>query len=85
VALLRQIAAEPDESGPDPVHGYFSVGEPRADALARLAEMGEDGRAALQAMYRNGEGRSPQAKIILQQMAEREFPVTDMRRRLTAP
>ncbi|HEX8830218.1 MAG TPA: hypothetical protein VF705_03580, partial [Longimicrobium sp.] len=56
---------------------YFSVGEQRALALARLSEMGEEGRTTLQAMYRSGEAISPQARIILQSMAERGFPVAD--------
>ncbi|HET7462277.1 MAG TPA: hypothetical protein VFJ82_13575 [Longimicrobium sp.] len=80
IALLREAASEPDDRGPDPVHGYFTVGEPRTDALAQLALMGEQGRAALEAMHRRGEARSPQARIILEQMAREGFPVTDAQR-----
>ena len=76
-ALLRSIAAEHDSRGPDPVHGYVTVGEPRVEALARLAEMGETGRTVLQEMYRRGEARSPQARMVLEQMARRGFPVAD--------
>lgn len=81
VALLRAVAAEPDDRGPDPVHGYFSVGEPRADALAQLAKLGEEGRAALREMHRSGEAKSPQARIILDQMAREGFPVTGVAHR----
>jgi hypothetical protein len=81
-AFLRTVAAEADPtndgSGP---HGYFSVGDPRTEALSRLAEMGAEGRAVLQAMHRSGEARSPQARAILARMAQRGFPVIDARRR----
>lgn len=82
-AFLRTVAAEPDPNGPDPVHGYFSNGDLRIQALARLSEMGEDGAAALRAMHRSGEARSPQAKILLDDMARRGFPVRDLRRALS--
>jgi hypothetical protein len=83
VAFLRSVAAGPDLNGPDPVHGHFSNGDPRTEALARLSEMGEDGAAALRAMHRSGEARSPQARIILDDMARRGFPVRDLRRALS--
>jgi hypothetical protein len=77
-ALLRSIAAQPDPgnngTGPE---GYFSVGDPRTEALAGLSKMGAEGRAVLQAMYRGGEAASPQARITLEHMAQRGFPVTD--------
>jgi len=77
-ALLRSIAAQPDPSnngtGPE---GYFSVGDPRTEALAGLSKMGAEGRAVLQAMHRGGEAASPQARITLEYMAQRGFPVTD--------
>jgi hypothetical protein len=81
-AFLRTVAAEADPtndgSGP---HGLFSVGDPRTEALSRLAEMGAEGRAVLQAMHRSGEARSPQARATLARMAQRGFPVIDARRR----
>jgi len=79
-AFLRSIAAEPDTSAGTGPHGYFSHGDPRTEALARLAEMGEEGRAVLQAMHRSGEARSPQARIMLDNMARRGFPVRDLAR-----
>jgi hypothetical protein len=79
-AFLRTIAAEADTSGGQGPHGYFSHGDLRIEALARLAEMGEEGRAVLQAMHRSGEGRSPQARAILESMARRGFPVGEARR-----
>lgn len=80
-AFLRSVAAEPDSSAGMGPHGYFSHGDPRIEALARLAEMGEEGRAVLQAMHRSGEARSPQARITLDGMARRGFPVRDAARR----
>jgi hypothetical protein len=77
-AFLRSLAVEPDSSGGNGVEGYFSIGDPRTEALARLAEMGEEGRAVLQAMHRSGEARSPQARMILDDMARRGFPVRDI-------
>lgn len=82
-AFLRSVAAEPDLNGPDPVHGYFTSGDPRTQALARLSEMGEEGAAALRAMHRSGGARSPQARIVLDDMARRGFPVRDLRRALS--
>ena len=81
-AFLRSLAAEADSTntGMGP-HGYFSHGDPRTEALARLAEMGEEGRAVLQAMHRGGEARSPQARVTLENMARRGFPVRDAARR----
>lgn len=79
-AFLRAIAAEPDSSSGRGPHGYFSHGDPRTEALARLAEMGEVGRAVLQAMHRSGEARSPQARITLDNMAQRGFPVREIAR-----
>jgi hypothetical protein len=80
-AFLRTVAAERDTSTRvSPVHGHFTQGDLRTAALARLAEMGDDGRAVLQAMHRNGEARSPQARIVLDDMARRGFPVIDVRR-----
>ncbi|HEX6746654.1 MAG TPA: hypothetical protein VF092_05110 [Longimicrobium sp.] len=40
IALLRSVASEPDpgNDGRGP-HGYFSLGDPRTEALARLTEM----------------------------------------------
>jgi hypothetical protein len=82
ISFLRALAREPDDAndGTGP-HGYFSFGDPRTEALARLAEMGEDGRTVLQAMYRSGEVRSPQGRIMLEDMARRGFPVHDARPR----
>ena len=84
IGLLRSIASEPDPnndgSGP---HGYFSYGDPRTEALARLTEMGEEGRAVLRAMHSSGEVRSPQGRIMLDDIAKRGFPVRDVRARLT--
>ena len=79
-AFLRSLAAEPDTTTRFGPEGYFAFGDPRAEALARLAEMGEEGRAVLQAMHRSGEARSPQARIILDDMARRGFPVRDIAR-----
>jgi hypothetical protein len=81
-AFLRTLAIAPDpgNGGMGP-HGYFAVGDPRAEALSRLAEMGAEGRAVLQAIHRSGEARSPQARAILARMAQRGFPVIDARRR----
>jgi hypothetical protein len=80
-ALLRVIASEadPTNDGRGP-HGLFSVGDPRTEALSRLAEMGAEGRAVLQAMHQSGEARGPQARAILARMAHRGFPVIDARR-----
>lgn len=77
-ALLRSIASEPDpgNDGMGP-HGYFSIGDLRTEALWGLAAMGEEGRAVLQAMHRSGEAKSPQARVVLDSMARRGFPVTD--------
>ncbi|MBB4637772.1 hypothetical protein [Longimicrobium terrae] len=83
VGFLRSVAAEPDLNGTDPIHGLFTNGDRRTQALARLSEMGEDGAAALRAMHRSGEAKSPQAKIILNDMARRGFPVRDLRRALS--
>jgi hypothetical protein len=80
-AFLRTIAAEPDTSGGRGLHGHHSPGDRRIEALARLAEMGEEGRAVLQAMHRSGEARSPQARTILEHMARRGFPASDAARR----
>jgi len=82
-ALLRSIAREPDDAndGTGP-HGYFSYGDPRTEALSRLSEMGEEGRAVLQAMHRSGEVRSPQGRIWMEEFARRGFPVEDTRERL---
>jgi hypothetical protein len=80
VSFLRAVAASPDSRAPHPVHGYSTHGEPRAWALARLAEMGTEGQSALRAMHRGGEARSPQARTILDGMAARGFPVVDARR-----
>jgi len=82
-ALLRSIAREPDDAndGTGP-HGYFSYGDPRTEALSRLSEMGEEGRAVLQAMHRSGEVRSPQGRIWMEEFAHRGFPVQDTRERL---
>jgi hypothetical protein len=80
-AFLRSIAAEADTTNRwQPVHGYFTQGDLRTAALARLSEMGDEGRAVLQAMHRSGEARSPQARIVLEDMARRGFPVIDVRR-----
>ena len=76
-ALLRSIAAEPD---PRPRLSDDPVPDPRLEALNSLAEMGEEGRAVLQAMHRSGEARSPQARQALEYMAGRGFPVRDVRR-----
>lgn len=77
-ALLRTIASQPDTTndatGPE---GYLSVGDPRTEALAGLSQMGQEGRAVLQAMYRSGQAASPQSRITLEHMAQRGFPVTD--------
>lgn len=83
VVFLRTIAAQSDLNRPDPVHGYFTVGDLRIQALARLSEMGDEGAVALRAMHRSGEARSPQAKLILDDMARRGFPVRDLRRTLS--
>jgi hypothetical protein len=82
-ALLRSIAREPDDAndGTGP-HGYFSYGDPRTEALSRLSEMGEEGRAVLQAMHRSGEVRTPQGRIWMEEFARRGFPVEDTRERL---
>lgn len=80
-AFLRSVAAEPDTSSAMGPHGYFSHGDLRTHALARLAEMGEEGRAVLQAMHRSREARSPQARLVLDDMARRGFPVRDIARR----
>jgi hypothetical protein len=80
-AFLRTIAAEPDTTRGHPIHGHFSHGDLRIEALARLAEMGEEGRAVLQAMHGSGEARSPQARTILEHMARRGFPASDAARR----
>ena len=81
-ALLRSIAA-----GPDPFAGQRPdpIGDDRVEALHRLSEMGEEGRAVLQAMHRNGEARSPWARTVLEQMARRGFPVRDLRRERATP
>jgi hypothetical protein len=76
-ALLRAVAAEADPVALRP----DLIGDDRAEALARLSEMGEDGRAVLREMHRSGEARSPQARAILEDMARRGFPVRDIRRR----
>lgn len=77
--LLRSIASEPDRgnNGTGP-HGYFSVGDLRTEALAGLASMGDEGRTVLQAMRRDSSRMSPQARIVLENMAQRGFPVTDV-------
>ena len=80
-AFLRSVAAEPDTSSGSGPHGYFSHGDPRTEAVARLAEMGEEGRAVLQAMHRSREARSPQVRTLLDDMARRGFPVRDIARR----
>lgn len=77
-AFLRSIAAEPDTSSGIGPHGYFAMGDPRTEALARLAEMGEEGRAVLQAMHRNRDAHSPQVRLRLENMARRGFPVRDI-------
>lgn len=78
-ALLRTIASQPDPGNNGTgVEGYFGVGDPRTGALAGLSEMGQEGRAVLQAMYRSGEAASPQARVTLEHMAQRGFPVTDL-------
>jgi hypothetical protein len=79
-AFLRSIAAEPDTGSGTGPHGYFAIGDPRTEAVARLAEMGEEGRSVLQAMHRNREARSPQVRIMLDDMARRGFPVRDIAR-----
>ena len=78
LALLRSVAAEQDTTTPMGPEGYFGFGDLRIAALSRLAEMGEEGRAVLQAMHRSGEARSPQARMILDDMARRGFPVRDI-------
>ena len=80
-AFLRSNAVEPDTSAEMGPHGYFSHGDPRTEAVARLAEMGEEGRSVLQAMHRNREARSPQVRGMLDDMARRGFPVRDIARR----
>jgi hypothetical protein len=81
LAFLRSVAAEEDTTTPSVVEGYFGYGDLRIWALDRIAEMGEDGRAVLQAMHRSGEVRSPQARWTLDAMAQRGFPVRELRRR----
>lgn len=74
-AFLRSIAAEHD---PHWRHRVDDMGDHRLEALFGLARMGEEGRAALQAMHRSGEARSPQARQALEHMAQRGFPVRDL-------
>lgn len=76
LTLLRGIAATPDTLR----HVVDHVGDERLEALDRLAEMGEEGRAVLQTMHRNREARSPQGQARLEEMARRGFPVRDLAR-----
>jgi hypothetical protein len=80
-AFLRSIATEADSNSGVAPHGYFAIGDPRTEAVARLAEMGEEGRSVLRAMHQNREARSPQVRIMLDDMARRGFPVRDIARR----
>ncbi len=81
-ALLRSIALQPDTSS-DPRVG--DMGDLRFEALYRLSEMGEEGRAVLQTMHRNGEVRSPHVRRQLGQMARHGFPVRDLARQRQQP
>jgi hypothetical protein len=76
-ALLRSIAAEPD---PNPGAPRHDMGDPRIEALGALRQMGAEGRAALQAMHRSGEARSPHAREALREMAAAGFPVREPER-----
>jgi hypothetical protein len=83
LAFLRSVASAPDPTnnagGPQE---YFSFGDPRTRALTKLTEMGEDGRMALQAMYRGHEVGSVQGRIWMEEHARSGFPVSDVRARL---
>jgi hypothetical protein len=76
IALLRSVAAEADTAS---FHTDWH-GDDRVEALVRLSEMGEEGRTVLREMHRSGEARSLQARTILEDMAQRGFPVRDIRR-----
>jgi hypothetical protein len=76
-ALLRSIAAEAD---PNPGAPRHDMGDPRIEALGALRQMGAEGRAALQAMHRSGEARSPHAREALREMAAAGFPVREPER-----
>ena len=75
-ALLRAIASQPDTCD-CLMEGVFDAGDLRLEALASLTEMGAEGHAVLQAMYRGGEAASPLARGTLEHMAQRGFPVAD--------
>lgn len=80
--FLKQIAMQLDPRAPS---YHDDMANPRTHAVARLAEMGEEGRIALQELHRNADSLSAPVRTQLQWMASRNFPVRDIARTQPQP